>query len=170
MLFLNFFKSINLYTDYTKYNKYIYLGNIYAAQNNDFLKKNDISVIVNCSKDIEFSKLSSIQYKYRININDNTSIQSIQYMSLYMKYLIPIINDHINKKKKVLIHCRAGMQRSAAFLAALFMYRYNINKVMSMYFINKKRIFAFFPLSNFSLSLDIYENYLNYCCPAACGV
>lgn len=81
-------------------------------------------------------------------------------MSLYMKKLIPIINNHINNKQKILIHCRAGMQRSAAVVAALLMYRYNIEKNFAMNIVRYKRSCAFLPLPNFNLSLHLYQNYL----------
>lgn len=81
-------------------------------------------------------------------------------MSLYMKKLIPIINNHINNKQKILIHCRAGIQRSAAVVAALLMYRYNIEKNFAMNIVRHKRYCAFLPLPNFNLSLHLYQNYL----------
>ena len=155
---INLLKKLN-YKDYSKINEYIYLGNIYSSQNLNFIKENNITVIVNCSKNINFINYKNV-FKYRVNLDDDLSYNSICLMCFYMRDLIPIINEHINKKHKILIHCRAGMQRSAAFLAALLMYRYKFSKSEAVKIIKNKRFIAFLPQPNFNLSLDLYEKYI----------
>ena len=157
---LNSLKKYNIYNDYSKITDNIFLGNKYAAFDLKFLEENEIKVIVNCSKNIDFIE-SDYYIKHRIPVNDDLSNVSINIMSIYMKDLIPIINKYINKNYKIFIHCRAGMQRSAAFLCALLIYRYKMNKIYAMQYIKNKRSCAFLPFCNFGLSIDIYENYLN---------
>ena len=81
-------------------------------------------------------------------------------MFRYLKKLIPLINNHLLKKDTILIHCRAGMQRSATFLAALLMYNLKLPKNKTINLIRKKRNISFLPYANFNLSLTEYENYL----------
>lgn len=154
------FNLLNIlgYSHVSKINNYIYLGNINISQNKSFLEKNSIDVVVNCSKDIPF--LSNITKNYRIAVDDNLSHSSIIIMFRYIKKLIPIINKHLLKKETILIHCRAGMQRSATFLAALLMYNLKLSKNKTINLIRKKRKIAFLPYANFNLVLDEYENYL----------
>ena len=156
----NLFSKLNFLKDYTQISKYIFIGNKYISQNKNFFQNNNIKVVVNCSKNIDFLNLNKKIYKYRIYLDDDLAIHTIALMSLYMKKLIPIINNHINKKHKILIHCKAGMQRSTSFVAALLMYRYNIQKNFAMKTIKHKRSCAFFPLPNFNLSLHLYQDYL----------
>ena len=109
---LNSLKKYNIYNNYSKITDNIFLGNKYAAFDRKFLEENEIKVIVNCSKNIDFIE-SDYYIKHRIPVNDDLSNVSINIMSIYMKDLIPIINKYINKNYKIFIHCRAGMQRSA---------------------------------------------------------
>ena len=81
-------------------------------------------------------------------------------MFRYLKKLIPIVNNHLLKKDTILIHCRAGMQRSATFLAALLMYNLKLSKNKTINLIRKKRRMAFLPYANFNLVIHEYENYL----------
>ena len=146
------------YKHYNKINNNIYIGNINIAQNTDFIKNNYITTIINCSKDIPF--YHNHTKNYRIPVNDDLSTASIILMTHYLKHLIPIINNHLNNGEILFIHCRAGMQRSATFLAGLLMYRYKLDKPSAITLIKNKRSICFFPSGNFNISLDIYSNYL----------
>jgi len=154
------FDILNLfgYSHVSKINNNIYLGNINISQNEGFIKQHNIKVIVNCSKDIPFSSKNT--KNYRISVDDNLSHSSIIIMFRYLKKLIPLINNHLLKKDTILIHCRAGMQRSATFLAALLMYNLKLPKNKTINLIRKKRNISFLPYANFNLSLTEYENYL----------
>jgi len=148
------------YKHYDKINNNIYIGNINTAQNTDFIKNNNISIIINCSKDIPFYYNHTVNY--RIPVNDDLSTASIVLMTHYLKHLIPIINNHLNKGEILFIHCRAGMQRSATFLAGLLMYHYKLDKHAVITLIKNKRFVCFLPSGNFNISLDIYSNYLKH--------
>ena len=146
------------YKHYNKINDNIYIGNINTSQNSEFIKNNNIIIIINCSKDIPF--YSNHTKNYRIPVNDDFSTYSIVRMTYYLKYLIPLINNHLNNGEILFIHCRAGMQRSATFLAGLLMYHYKLNKLTAIKLIRNKRSICFLPSGNFNISLDIYSNYL----------
>ena len=89
------------------------------------------------------------------------SYTSVSKMVLLLKQIVPILNKHMDKNKTILIHCRAGAQRSATVMASLFMYRYKLTKWRAIQLIRSHRLVAFLPMPNFIQSLDIYENYLN---------
>jgi len=158
---MNFYKILQKlgYKSSNKINNQIFIGDCIASKDREFLKNNNINVIVNCSQHIEFIKCSKIK-KYRVNLNDDMCYSTIVLMVKYFKYLIPILNKHIENGDKILIHCRCGMQRSATILAGLLMYRYKIGKWEAMRIIKAKRFITFLPNSNYGLSLDIYENFL----------
>uniref|UniRef100_A0A6C0IW15 Tyrosine specific protein phosphatases domain-containing protein n=1 Tax=viral metagenome TaxID=1070528 RepID=A0A6C0IW15_9ZZZZ len=157
MLIFNILNILG-YSHVSKINNYIYLGNINISQDKSFLEKNSIDVVVNCSKDIPF--LTNKTKNYRIAVDDNLSHSSIIIMFRYLKNLIPIINHHLLNNKTILIHCRAGMQRSATFLSGLLMYNLKISKNKSIAMIKKKRKIAFLPYLNFNLAINEYETYL----------
>ena len=137
----------------------IWLGNRHSALDKDFLREKKIRVIINCSKNLEFTDKKGI-IKIRIPIDDDLRTKSNQ--DMYNEYLkiIPKLKKYIDKNSNILVHCRAGMQRSASVIAAYLMnyHRYGIDR--SINFIRSKRSVAFRPGPNFNIALIMYRNYL----------
>lgn len=103
----------------------LWLGNEAASQNANFVNKNHITLIVNCSKKIsnafEVSHISNtpgIRY-IRLPVNDPGPliVPSRNQDNLDMIILVPqaaeIIRESLNRGESVLVHCHAGAQRSA---------------------------------------------------------
>lgn len=159
----------------------LWLGNARAALDCDFLTKNNISVIVNCTADVPFvsgtydkrcMKFESV----RIPIYDTPSSSDNDILKtkfedvinfIYLKFFI--------EGKNVLIHCRAGVSRSATVtLAFLFSMikkhteenhlksNLNDNQIMKniiTYMLNKRQCVFFYGTKlNFKNALDNYFN------------
>jgi protein-tyrosine phosphatase len=103
----------------------LWLGDINAAHNIDFLKENKIDVIVNCTKGYPFIYEINDEAKelkletYRIPVEDSLLEKDFIIMEQWFDILLPIILQHYKENKRILIHCFAGKQRSAIFVAAL---------------------------------------------------
>lgn len=144
----------------------VWLGNIHSAHDLGFLKSKKISVVVNCSKDIPF--LAEVNTdasftKYRVPVHDNLQEEEIKAMTKYIPTIVPHILQHINaEKRNVLIHCYAGMQRSAAVLACCLMKRYKLSMKECISYIQQKRPIAFRPGVNFFDSIRAYESMVNH--------
>jgi hypothetical protein len=106
----------------------LWLANYKPGLDIDFLKKNNIDVIINCTPDIPFyneifdekdiSQLKKME-TFRISVYDSLLEKDILLMEQYFKYVLPfMVKKYIDEKKKILIHCRAGAQRSAIVVAA----------------------------------------------------
>ena len=106
----------------------LWLANYKPGLDIDFLKKNNIDVIINCTPDIPFyneifdekdiSQLKKME-TFRISVYDSLLEKDILLMEQYFKYILPfMVKKYIDEKKKILIHCRAGAQRSAIVVAA----------------------------------------------------
>ena len=109
--------------------KGVFLGNEASSQNIEFLRKHNIGLIVNCTKHIPFADTNAI--KIRIPINDPGKVESIHQedntiMRYYAPHIIEFIDYYVNNHQNVLIHCHAGMQRSAA-ICALYLSKYKYN-------------------------------------------
>lgn len=89
----------------------LWLGNGNDALNQQFINENNINVVVNCTPNIPF--YNNITFKYRIPVNDDLQDESMNKMFVAMDHLIPFLVKHINRGDRILIHCYAGMQRSA---------------------------------------------------------
>ena len=146
---------------YAKITDNIYLGNLTCVHNIEFLKKNKISVVVNCSKTIPFQNQLNNIVNYRVDINDDLSHGYVVSLIPYIIRLVPILINHIDKGQRILIHCRAGMQRSASVVAAVLMKKYKLNKSEAISRIQSKRNIAFRPFPHFGIALDVYQNYLH---------
>lgn len=142
---------------HSKIAPYIYLGNYKAAKDPNFIKKNNIKAVLNCSKDIPHyhSKNENIEYM-RIPIDDSLLKKDIDKLYCFFPAAIQFIKKHVQiQKQNILIHCYAGRQRSAACVAAYLMHTKNMNPLDACKLIVNKRKEAF----HYGMSLN-FENSL----------
>ncbi len=133
----------------------LWLGNVKASMDEDFIRKNNINVVFNCTKNLPFSPM--IEIKYRIPVDDNLEEQEIRNMELWSgEIAYKIISEYIGGKT-ILVHCMAGMQRSAASIAFFLIGFFKMRALDSMRFIKEKRMVAFYPRANFGRSIDYFD-------------
>lgn len=158
----------------------LYLGSIESSTDNDFIFNNQISVIINCSKDIKntysLNLLKSIEdapkeiqewlYNnsyyikyYRIPVDDNGREIEITNFYNYTMNILDIILEEYKKGKHILVHCLAGNQRSAAFVCAFLMSYKNISLNESVQYLLEKKanVFFFGETINFKDALEKIE-------------
>jgi protein tyrosine phosphatase len=155
----------------------LYIGSVEASTDFEFIQKNNISIIVNCSKDIEnkfslnllkpiesapkivqdwlFDNSFYIKY-YRVPVDDNGKKEEIDNFYTLVKELLPIIEIEYNKGKCILVHCLAGNQRSAAFVCAFLMYvkKFTLEESISYLLEKKPNVFFFGNQINFKDALN----------------
>lgn len=132
----------------------IYIGNAKASQNPLTIQQNKINMVVNCTKDIPF--LEWIPYKIRLAINDDRNPKEIQAFQKDIDQVVGYMYDHMTNGNTVLVHCRAGIQRSASVVSAFLMKYSEMNIQQSVEFIQSKRKQAFFGGINFYPALSYY--------------
>ena len=132
----------------------LWLGNIVASQSAEFLVKNNIRAVFNCTKNIPFHE--AVRTQYRLPVDDNLKEEEIRNMALWSFEVVYRLRlEHV--KGPVLVHCHAGMQRSAC-VVALYLIALNKWKLEdAIQFIKKKRPIAFTPAVNFMKSIQIFE-------------
>lgn len=151
------------YTDPSGYNLILtspqggklYLGNIMSSTRLT-LNKLRIQVVVNATKDAPFE--SSMTKNYRVPVDDDLAMSSIIDMVKYMNIMVPIIHSHLIQGHNVLVHCRAGIQRSAAIIAAYLILYYNMSVNQAIEYVRKQRQIAFRPSANFLHSLELIDS------------
>jgi protein-tyrosine phosphatase len=127
---------------YNKISSFLYLGNI------DSLKDQDkFYLIVNCTKHIPIA--TKCKETVRIPVDDHPS--ECENMIKYMKEtnVLEKIHNCRTNNKPVLIHCHAGMQRSAGVLACYLIHFYKMTPDEAIRFIKSNRPIAFYPQANF---------------------
>jgi len=133
----------------------LWLGNKYAALNDRWLKEQDITVVFNCTKDLPFSP--SIKKQYRIPIDDNLKAEEIRNMTLWSHEAVYKVLAEYNKNQKVLVHCAAGMQRSATVVGMFLIATKGMTWQQAIHYIQSIRAIAFRDQPNFKDSLIAFD-------------
>ncbi len=138
--------------DYNKITDRIYLGNIAGAQNNSFLKENNIGYIINLSNQW-YPKSKEINYlDIPISDSPNTNIK------YYFPEIISFFNKGLNSNQNIYIHCRAGISRSTTGLIAFLMSKGLSMKDAINYVYSKRNIIQ--PNQGFWIQLMVFEKEL----------
>jgi len=133
----------------------LWLGNVKASMDEDFIRKNNIVVVFNCTKNLPFSPM--IPIKYRVPVDDNLEEEEIRNMELWSTEIAYKLISEYMEGKTILVHCMAGMQRSAASVAFMLIAYYKMRATDAMKFIKEKRNVAFYPSANFGRSIDYFD-------------
>jgi len=133
----------------------LWLGNALASQDPNFYREKRIEAVFNCTKDLPF--LPSVPRKYRLPVHDNLQDEEIRTMELSsFEVVYKLSLEH--RKGAVLVHCAAGMQRSAAVVAMYLMAKTPGMKVEeAILYIQKRRPIAFTPGPNFLRAMKGFE-------------
>ena len=117
-------------------------------------------VVVNCTNDLPFFGCSTTQAQYRIPAEDNGDPRQQSVFQAHAPEVLDavaerIASDRDSSRMRVLVHCAAGRQRSAAFVAALLLkLRVCSNVDDAVEFVKAKKPDAFFGGVNFKTYLD----------------
>lgn len=163
----------------TNDNTSLWLGNKDAALDLNFLKKANISVIINCTTNIPFIyEIINIPTNIsletiRIPINDTSSIFDNDVLTSQLKKILPFLYKKFKiEHKNILIHCYAGVSRSASVMAMFLFYMFKkeqqVNNHISdkdlllniINYIRKKRSCAFFYGTRFNFK-DTFYKFIN---------
>ena len=134
----------------------LWVGNAASAHDHGFLETNRISVIINCTKEVPFTQKQSVQFKHRMYVHDNLDPHEITAMALALPEFVQILNHHMTNKQHILVHCHAGVQRSATLvLAYLFMHvTHDYEKALHTIRATRPRVFT--PMMNFGSAIQSF--------------
>jgi protein-tyrosine phosphatase len=120
--------------------KNLFLGSANDAYDFLFLKRNNIQLIVNVTKDIKID-YDGLGFDYikviRIPIDDIDTETLNQNNAL--DEALSTMKKYIDENKGVLVHCRAGVSRSASVVLAYLMKYYNIDFNQAFDYLRSKR-------------------------------
>jgi protein-tyrosine phosphatase len=136
----------------------LWLGNKTAAASGEWLENHGITVVFNCTKDLPFHTM--IRRQYRVPVHDNLQKEEIDNLYKWAPETMVKLIQEYKRGETILVHCHAGMQRSAAVVAMFLMSLYGMSKDQAMQHIRSKRSVAFFPSANFEPAIDQWEKSL----------
>ena len=149
----------------------LWLGNVRASQDEDFIQRENIDVIFNCTKDLPFlyeerrysSTTKDLPFmfnmpkQYRVPVDDNLQEEEIRNIELWSPEIAHKLLTMYNKGHTILVHCYAGMQRSAACVAILLIALKHMKAEDAMKYIRSRRPVAFQPRANFGRAIAFFE-------------
>ena len=142
----------------------LYIGNQESAADPDFIRRKRITAIINCTPSLpnKFIKAGIIKY-VRIPVDDSLKVTDINQMTAWLPFVVDSLRQlHHTERRNVLVHCHAGMQRSAIVVAAYLVRYAGMTPSQATKFIVKKRPIAFMSLyapPNFEKSINaFYKN------------
>jgi len=133
----------------------LWLGDYHASQDETFLRGNHIDVVFNCTKDLPFSRV--VPKMYRIPLDDNLEEVEIRNAGLWSGEIAMKILNHYRAGDRILVHCMAGRQRSAASIAMFLVLVTGKRTDQVIQQIRAKRQVAFYPAPNFLKSIQMFE-------------
>lgn len=146
---------------YTEIYPGLWIGNRIASIDLDFIKNKEIKCIINCTYDLPFILSDDTIENIRVSVRDDLSKNEINNLYISMNMIVNKIFKQLNKNKSVLVHCKAGRQRSASIVAAYLIKFANLDVEESIKFIQSKRLISFQPKPNFIKALQKFKSSLD---------
>lgn len=134
----------------------VWVGGRQIAINEEWLRENGIQTVFNCTKKDPFHP--SIPYQYRVPVSDNLQPAEINNMEMWAPEIAYKILREFNAGRRILIHCAAGMQRSATACAFFLLVLTGRPLIHVMHLIQSRRAITFTPTANFAKALRAFES------------
>lgn len=154
---LDFVNNITHINNYDLIIPNLYLGNINASNDEDFFKKCNVCAIVNCTENEPFHLYFHDKPKLRLYVNDSKEKSNIEKFKKEIINAIDFIEECIENKITVFVHCYWGLMRSATVIAAYLIKTYKINHIDAIKLIREQRQFAIASFYNFNEILLFVE-------------
>lgn len=142
------------------------MGNASAATDKQFLKQHNITTILNVTPyNYQYPENITNLNIYQLKIFDANDNETQMYMHDAFDYLVDLIYDDCFdlNKGNVIVHCRAGAQRSPTVVCAYLMKFHHWNMEHAVNYVQSKRPIAYRFYNNFDFCLKMYENKLTGC-------
>ena len=133
----------------------LWLGNAKASMDSQFIQQQGIQAVFNCTKTQPFHPM--IPIKYRLPVDDNLEEDEIRNMELWSTEIAYRILNEYRAGRRVLVHCMAGIQRSAAAVAMTLIAHLRIHAGEAMQRIRQIRPIAFHPRANFLRAIETFD-------------
>jgi hypothetical protein len=133
----------------------LYIGN----EKNSQTIGGNFDLVVNCTPFTPFAE--NCKNGVRISVIDDLSDSFPLFQILRDSLVLQDIHEMLKNRKRVLVHCQAGAQRSPAVVACYFIKYHNMTPTMAIEFVKSKRQIAFLWFVNFQKTLDLMYKHVN---------
>ena len=112
----------------------LYIGNIFNALDKRWLQSKKITHVVNATKQIPNAYYENLYY-LKLNLQDHPNQKILCSLNKAYHY----IDDAIKRGGIVLVHCHAGVSRSASIVIYYIMRKYNLTFNQALQYVKNKR-------------------------------
>lgn len=133
----------------------LWIGSKADSENVAAARRNGVSLIVNCTRDLPFvvPRVSRL----RVPVDDDPADAAT--MLAYLPRAVTTIDAHLDRGDAVLVHCFAGISRSASVVAAYLMHREGLTPKQAMARIRRSKPETF-SSPNFLGALNAFHSIL----------
>jgi protein-tyrosine phosphatase len=137
--------------------KNVWIGSQGDACSDSFMRENNVRLIVNCTRDIPFY-FEDIP-AHRVSVDDDVTYNHAMLKEL--PFVVTLLESHSKQRGiSVLVHCYAGMQRSATCVAAWIMKTHGWTPARTIAWLQAKKPETFRPFPTFEKALWEYYSFL----------
>jgi protein-tyrosine phosphatase len=147
---------INLIDKQNKILDNLYIGNYQSPTNIEFLKKQNIKLIINCTKTYNYPIDENI-LMIRLNITDFNSPENNVIIASNIDKILEFMNLYLGSNEGILVHCHMGQQRSAMVITCYLMKYLKMSLDKAIKKVKTCRKLAFLPEITFYDFLKYYE-------------
>lgn len=157
---LHIFNALTNNDDLIQICNHVYLGNIKSAHDQTLLKQHKIYAVVNCTNDIPIHVYFKNKKYTQLYVEDSKDNENLYKFKNIIINTIQFIDDCVNEKKNVIVHCYWGLMRSPSVIACYLIYKYKMDVDAVIQFMQSKKNFAFTQIYNFRELLEyVYKYY-----------
>lgn len=113
----------------------LFLGSQNAAENYDIFKANNIVAVVNCSKEVANFHVDKGVIYLNLSLSDSPDFHIREKFEMTHDFL----DQNMDAKKVVFVHCAAGMSRSVAIVISYLMGRHDYSFASALALLLQKR-------------------------------
>ena len=137
----------------------LWLGDLQASIDSNFLLDKQIQCVINCTDNHPFTDDPIVLIKHRLAVKDNLELEEIAKLYQSLDDLCDMIKQNL-LVYNMLIHCYAGKQRSASIIIAYLMKYGKMDLSLAIFAVKSKKPDVFEPGFNFEPALKLYESKL----------
>lgn len=137
--------------------KGLWIGSEGDSDDASFYARHNIRLVINATASIPMRTPPDVR-AYRIPVDDARDANET--MLRHFPTAVLLIDEVLSHGHGVLVHCRAGMQRSAAVVAAYLMWKRGLTADQAFEYINKRKAETFWPVPTFEPALRAWEKAL----------
>jgi dual specificity phosphatase 12 len=136
----------------------LWVGSKHDSLNVKAATRHNVGLVINCTRDLPF-KIPNVHH-YRVPVNDDSTDWEV--MADHLPDVMSLIDESIQRGDSVLIHCYAGISRSASVAAAYLMHSNGLNASQAVRRIQAAKPETFSNGLNFYAALKYFEETHRY--------